>query len=301
MKAIGVVILHFKSLSNTKECLESALSMSIPSGYELKVIVVDNASGEEFSYSKKDVLVLRNQKNSGFTGGMNSGIKTVINEGCDYVVTINNDTIFDKKFIEEIIPEIESRNDVGIFSPKIYFYPGTEFHYDRYKDSERGKVLWYAGGMIDWKNFLPSHRGVDEIDKGQFDDEKGIDFATGCCMVYKSGLIEEVGMFDNKYFLYYEDVDLSLRMKKAGKKLLFVPKAVIWHKNAKSAGGVGSELQDYYSTRNRLHAGMRFASGKVKMALLREALGQLFNGRKWQKTGVKDFFAGRMGKGSFPI
>lgn len=300
MKKIAIIILHFKNLENTKECVESAFDLRNPDELKKTVIVVDNASDEPYESKASDLIIVRNTKNLGFTGGMNTGIRKALRDGFDYILTINNDTVFDKGFLTKIYPSLDEEN-VGIFSPKIYFYPGTEYHHDRYKESQRGKVIWFAGGKIDSKNFLVSHRGVDEVDRGQFDLEKTMDFSTGCCMVFPKKAIEEVGIFDEKYFLYYEDVDLSLRMKEKGKKLVFVPQAVIWHKNAKSAGGAGSELQDYYSTRNRIYLGMKYSGTRVKVALLREGARLLLSGRKWQRVGARDFFLRIMGKGSFLV
>jgi len=302
MKKIGVVVLHFRNLENTKACLESILKQRTVSDLDVFPIVIDNASDEPFPQDEfKSVVVIRNKINKGFTGGMNTGITYVLTRDFDYILTVNNDTIFDKSFLENAISYLLTHTNGGIFVPKIYFFPGTEFHYDRYKESERGKVLWFAGGRMDWENLLPSHRGVDEVDNGQFDNVKDMDFATGCCMIYKKEMLKKIGMFDDRYFLYYEDIDLSFRMQKNGFELVFMPKAILWHKNAKSAGGAGSKLQDYYTTRNRLLLGMRYASFRTKLALIREGILLVLNGREWQKKGVVDFFLGKFGRGSFDI
>ena len=107
--------------------------------------------------------------------------------------------------------------------------------------------------------------------------------------------------FDNRYFLYFEDSDLSQRLKKAGYKILFYPKAILWHKNAGSTGGSGSSLQDYFTTRNRMIFGLKFAPLRSKIALIRESLRLLSSGRQWQKKGIRDFYLRRFGKGTFPL
>jgi len=162
-----------------------------------------------------------------------------------------------------------------------------------------GKVFWYAGGEMDWKNVIGHHRGVDEVDHGQYDDISETGYVSGCCMLLTKKLLEKVGGFDKKYFLYYEDNDLSQRSKRKGFKILYAPKAVIWHKNAGSAGGSGSPLQDYYITRNRMLFGMRYAPLRSKVALVRESIRLLLSGRKWQKAGIADFYKRRFGKGSY--
>ena len=98
--------------------------------------------------------------------------------------------------------------------------------------------------------------------------------------------------------MYLEDADLSLRMRRAGWKVLYTPYGHLWHKVAQSSG-IGSDLNDYYITRNRLLFGMRYASLKTRLALYKESLRFLLDGRDWQKKGVMDFYLGRFGKGSW--
>ncbi len=117
-------------------------------------------------------------------------------------------------------------------------------------------------------------------------------------MFIKREVLEEIGLLDDKYFLYYEDDDISLRAKKAGWQLLFVPRAKMWHFNAGSSE-VGGPLHDYYIARNRLLLGLRYASPRAKFALFRWGLSRLFVGRPWQKIAFRDFMLGRFGKGSY--
>ena len=152
---------------------------------------------------------------------------------------------------------------------------------------------------MDWGNIIGHNRGVDEVDKGQYNKIEETELATGCCMLIKKDVLEKIGSFDDRYFLYYEDADLSIRAKKRGFKIVYVPKSVIWHKNAGSVGGSGSALQDYYITRNRLIFGFRYAPARSKLALFRESICLLLKGRKWQKQGAMDFYLGRLGKGSY--
>ena len=83
--------------------------------------------------------------------------------------------------------------------------------------------------------------------------------------------------------------------------MMYSPKAILWHKNAGSAGGSGSKLQDYYITRNRLLFGIRYAPFRSKLALMREGIELIFRGREWQRQGVLDFYLARFGRGSFKI
>lgn len=304
MNHIFVSILNFNGKRNTVACLDSFKNIK-RDNFKLTIIVVDNASKEEFDLRSGTVgdiplVVIKNNENLGFSGGHNVAIKHALKNRADYILILNNDTYVDRVFLEELLAEAEKAR-AGILSPKIYFAPGFEFHKQRYSKKELGKVFWYGGGEMDWNNIIGHHRGVDEVDKGQFDKTEETELGTGCCMLVKRELIDKVGIFDNKYFLYYEDADLCLRAKKNGFKIMYVPKSIIWHKNAGSAGGSGSVLQDYYITRNRLIFGFHYASFRSKLALFKESILLFFRGREWQKRGVLDFYLRKLGRGSYKI
>ncbi|MDP3940881.1 MAG: glycosyltransferase family 2 protein [bacterium] len=306
MKKFVFIVLHFRDVKNTKACIESLCHMKSPKDVAVEILVVDNYSPDPFPENEikckiGQVTVVKNAENLGFSGGMNSGMRSALEKGADYVVIVNNDTVFDEAFLQAANKFIASEKGMGIFVPKIYFYPGNEYHFDRYKENERGKVIWYAGGNIDWDNVIGFHRGVDEVDFGQHDKERETMYATGCCIVFPKEVIEHVGFFDDSYYLYYEDIDLSMRVRRKGFKIFFVPEAMLWHKNAKSSGGSGSPLQDYFISRNRMLFAMRYAPARTKLAILREGLRLLVSGREWQRKGVRDYFLGRYGKGSFII
>lgn len=301
MKNVSVIILHYSDIENTKDSIESVLA-SDEKDIKIQLIVINNSKDDISNLKKghKDVDFIESSKNVGFSGGNNLGIRKAMHSGADFVVLVNNDAIVDKKCIEELVLFAQKHN-ASLVSPKIYFYKGNEYHKSRYKDKDLGNVLWYAGGKMDWDNVVGFHIGVDEVDRGQFEGEEEIDYVSGCCMLLSKELIENVGIFNEGYFLYYEDNDLSQRAKKKGFKIMYDPKAIVWHKNAASSGGSGSELQDYYITRNRMLFGLHYAPLRSKLALVKEGLILFFLGRKWQKKGVLDFYLGRFGKGSFPL
>lgn len=305
MKHVFISIINFNGKKNTLNCLESLGNIK-RDNFKLNIVVIDNASTEEFDLKSETVdnvplTVIKNNKNLGFSGGHNVSIQYALGKGADYVLILNNDTYVDKNFLSELIKSAEKDNKVGILSPKIYFAPGFEFHKDKYNKDDLSKVFWYAGGEMDWKNIIGHHRGVDEVDKGQYDLTEKTELATGCCMLVKKEVFQKVGLLDDKYFLYYEDSDLNIRAKKAGFQIAYVPESVIFHKNAGSAGGSGSKLQDYYISRNRLIFGMKYASVRAKFALIKESLRNLIIGRYWQKRGILDFYFGNLGKGSYNI
>lgn len=303
MPSVFISLINFNGEKDTLECLSSLENVS-RKNFRLSVVVVDNASEKKFVIGKDEFKslnpkVLRSEVNLGFSGGQNLGIRYSLEKGADFVVILNNDVYLDNNFIESLLDAFKLRHDCGLVSPKIYFAKGYEFHKDRYKANELGKVIWYAGGKIDWKNVIAYHHGVDEVDKGQFSRLEKTDFASGCCVMIKKEVFETVGYFDDDYFLYYEDNDLSQRAKKRNFYSYIMPKSIIWHKNAGSAGGPGSKLQDYYISRNRLLFGFKYAPIRAKIALIRESLKILFSDRVWQKKGVIDFYLRKLGKGTF--
>ena len=308
MTKVSLIIVNYNAKENTLECLQSLRKLSTV-GYQLAIIVVDNNSTDDSVVCIKKrfpkIEIIKNRENLGFVGGNNLGIRHALkssssksNSHPEYLLILNNDTLVSENLITELIKKAEKDSRVGIVSPKIYFAKGYEFHKDRYKKSELGKVIWYAGGKIDWQNMYGYHEGVDQVDEGQFNQEKEVDFATGCCMLIKRQICEKVGLFDKKFFLYNEDLDLSLRMEKKGYKVVYEPKAYLWHKNAGSSSS-GSALQDYYLSRNRLLIGWRYAPWRTKLALFRESMKRLFTGRSWEKKGIRDFYLRKFGKGSY--
>jgi len=290
---VTIVILNFNGANVTKECVESLKKAS----GSFEIIIVDNGStdGSDKILSKiKGITFLQNKENLGYSGGNNSGIKVALKNGAEAVLVLNNDTIVEKDFLINLL---RATKKADVISPKIYFAPGFEFHKDRYKLKDLGKVIWFAGGKIDWNNIMGIHLGVDEVDNGQFEKQKEIEFATGACMLIKSEVFKKIGLFDEKYFLYLEDMDFSRRVKLAGFKIYFEPSSVIWHKNASTSGGSGSLLQDYFITRNRLLFSFKYAKFRTKIAVFRQIFGSYRNNTK--RRALIDFLTLQLGKGSF--
>jgi len=297
---LAIIILNYNGKRDTLECLKTVEDLETPSLVtRIKKIVVDNASQDgslqliRKKFPKIELIV--NKKNLGFAQGNNIGIQWALKKDYDYFLLLNNDTLVDKSLLIHLFKVIKKDKKIAITVPKIYFAPGYEYHRDRYTPEERGRVIWYAGGRIDWQNVLAFHHGVDQVDKGQFNRLEETNFASGCCFLIKRKVLKKVGLFDQRYFLYLEDVDLCQRVKEAGFKIVFVPQAKVWHKNAGSSK-VGGGLHDYYLTRNRFLFGMKFASLRTKISLFKDGVRILFKGREEQKKGARDFFLYQWGK-----
>lgn len=307
MKKVFLLILNWNGWKMTLDCLKSLEPINI-NGIDLEVVIVDNGSTDESIYKIKELTklqinglklkIIENNTNLGFVEGNNVGIKYALENGADYVCLLNNDTRVDPEFLTELIKTAESNNKIGIAGGKIYFEKGFEFHKDKYKNEDLGKVIWYAGGIIDWKNVYAGHRGVDEVDNGQYDKVEETAYINGTSMLIKRKVFEKIGLLDKKYFMYFEDVDFSVRAKKAGFDLIYCPNSKIWHLISGSSG-IGSGLNDYFITRNRMVFGMKYAPVRSKIALLKESLSLYKNGRPWQKMGARDFYLKKFGRGSW--
>jgi GT2 family glycosyltransferase len=302
MTKVAIVVVSYNTEDDTHKFLES-VAKAKASDIDLSIIVIDNGSKKELQLSKKEktnnTTLIRSEINTGFAGGYNIGMRKALANGAEYVLIVNNDTLMDENLIVNLLHVLEKNPQIGVAVPKIYFAKGHEFHKERYTKDELGKVFWYAGGSTDWANVKSIHRGVDEVDHGQYDKIEETEFATGCCMMLPREVLEKVGLLDERYFLYYEDADLNERIRRAGYKIYYVPTAVLIHVSAASTGGAGSTLHDYFLTRNRMLFGMRYAPLRTKIALVRESLRLLRNGRPYQKQGLRDFYLGHFNKGTY--
>ena len=190
-----------------------------------EIIVVDDYSiNRSYSSLKNlhpDVKILFNERNRGFGGSCNHGIK---NAKGDVIIILNDDTIVSKNWLNEIIKPLEDPK-CGISTCKILFL----------EKRNNKDIIWYAGGFL--SPFLPRiswHRGYKELDVGQYDKGEKVSFATGCAMAFRKDFIDKVGLFDESFFLYFEDVDLSIRALKAGYYIYYTPKAIVWHAESMS-------------------------------------------------------------------
>lgn len=300
---IAIITVNYNGRQDTLELLESFRTL-LTTNYQLLTIVVDNGSSDgsvpaiHKVFPKVDIL--QTGGNLGFSGGYNKGLEYAKTWGADYFLLINNDCLVkDVDLILKLIKTAKQDPKIGLVSPKIYFASGFEFHKDRYKKEDLGKVIWYAGGKFDWDNIGSCHRGIDEVDRGQYDSIEETELISGACVLIKKEVLDVAGVLDEKYFLYFEDSDFSKRVSDAGYKKFYCGSAAIYHKVSQSTG-IGSPLTDYYHTRNRLIFGMQYGKLRTKFALLREALKLFIFGRPAQRRGVLDFYLGIRG-GAKPV
>ncbi len=189
--------------------------------------------------SSKRLFLIKNYANYGFAEGNNIGIRFVVNTlNPDYILLLNNDTVVDKNFLEEMVNIGETNTDIGIIGPKIYYY-------------NEQNTIWCIGGKIDWKFARGLHVGINEVDNGQYNEMREFDYVSGSAFLIKKGVVDEIGLMDKNFFFYFEESDWALRASQKEYRSVYVPKAKVWHKVSKSGGGVSKEIGLYYITRNR--------------------------------------------------
>lgn len=244
---LSIITVNYNGLKDT-----CALIDSIPFNEDMEVIVVDNGSNENEANVLQErypyIKVIRSDKNLGFAGGNNLGIKSAKGK---YIFLVNNDTIFKEFKPQILIRRLESSPKIGMVCPKIRF-------------AWKNNPIQFAGytplSSITVRN---QAIGFGEEDKGQYDTPHQTPYAHGAAMMLKREVIDKVGLMPECYFLYYEELDWSMMITRAGYEIWYEPASTIYHKESQSTGQ-NSPLRTYYITRNRLLLVKRNWSGFTK-------------------------------------
>jgi hypothetical protein len=223
-RRVGVIVLTWNGLSDTRECLQSLFRLSGPP----QIYVVDNGSSdgsvarlrEEFA---DRIVLIANPRNLLYAGGNNVGILRAMSDGCTHLLLLNNDTTVDAALLD-VLTRASAEHEDAILCPKIYY-------------ADRPDTLWYAGGTLSLRRARVAHRGIRQRDRGQFERLEETGWATGCALFAPRRIYETVGLLDESFRLYCEDLDYCLRARAAGFRILYVPEAKVWHKVSASLGG----------------------------------------------------------------
>lgn len=240
MPLVYIILINYNGYKDTIECVKSIRKIKY-SNY--KIIIVDNASKDGsvkiLKNNLNDCIILESKDNLGFSGGNNLAIKYALNNNADYVMLLNNDTLVEEYFLINMLNSFNQSSEIALVGCKIMYYPQTN-------------IIWYGGGEINWFKFDNKHIGANEIDNGQCDTQKEIDFITGCCMLIKSDIFKKTGLLSEEYFMYFEDMDFCVKTKECGYKMWYNPKAIIYHKIGASNGGKDSLFSIEWCTKNRI-------------------------------------------------
>lgn len=227
-KKVIVIIVNYRQTLVTVKCVESVLT----SDYDnFRIILIDN--GPEQNEHKKllDELIIYDRvtvhkidNNVGYVGGVNYGLEVASKEGSDYYLIMNNDTIIDKYAISFLVSTGEKFEENAIISGKIY-------HLDQ------PNKIQYTGGLLKNKKYLTMHNpGEDEIDNGQCDIEEQRDMLDDIMWLLPNKIYIQIGPYPACYFIYAEQSDYALQAVSKGFKLIYSPKAIIWHKGSITSG-----------------------------------------------------------------
>lgn len=234
---VSIITVNYNQSEVTCELLESLKKITYKN---IEIIVVDNGSKEDSQNNmlkKYDFIkLIRSQKNLGYAGGNNLGIKAAKGEYCLF---INNDTEVDSGFIEPLVECFEKDTTIGMVSPKIKFFHSPD-------------TIQYAGySPMNQFTLRQELIGYHRVDNGQFDKGGVTHSIHGAAMMVPMKIIKKVGMMAEVYFLYYEEHDWSFRIKKAGYKTVYQPASLVFHKESISTGK-DSPLKIHYLARNRI-------------------------------------------------
>ena len=235
---LSIITINYNGLKDTCELIES-LPLEDKS---IEVIVVDNASAQDEATIIEErypqVKIIRSKKNLGFAGGNNLGIKAAKGK---YLFFLNNDTLLKPQTsdIRSLISRLETSPKIGMVCPKIRFTWGNQ-------------LIQFAGYTpltpITMRN---KAIGCGEVDHGQFDTPHLTPYAHGAAMMIKREVIEKAGLLPECYFLYYEELDWSMMIRRVGYDIWYEPACTVYHKESQTTGQ-NSPLRTYYITRNRL-------------------------------------------------
>jgi GT2 family glycosyltransferase len=230
----AIVIPNWNGQDLLCQCIDSLLAQSLAS----TIIVVENGSVDESdkilaSYGKK-IVVLKQKVNLGFAGGVNVGIRYAIVNGYEYVALFNNDAVADKNWLKELVKTAKNDSNVGIVTCKF-------MRTDKKTLDSTGEFYTIFG--------LPYPRGRNEPNKGQYDNNVDVFGASGGASLYSISMLKQIGLFDEDFFAYYEDVDISFRAQLYGYDVKYAPKAIAYHHIGASSGKI-SGFSSYQTAKN---------------------------------------------------
>ena len=227
------IVLNWKQAGITLECVGALHAMQAPF---LDILVIDNGSADDsveiFKECQMDFRLLALPENLGFAAGNNQGLQLALDEGYDYALLVNNDAFAAPDMLAKLLAE--AAPDIGLLSPKIYY------------ESEPERI-WFANGRQQSLTLDLRDTGKGELDGPQWNDSRDVDYVLGTCLLVNLPAVRQVGLLDERFFFYFEDLDWSLRLRQAGLRLRLVAGAHLLHRIAFSTGGEeDSPLRRYH-------------------------------------------------------
>lgn len=250
---VSIVVLNYNGKSLLSDCLDSLEKTNYQGDW--KVWVIDNGSTDGSQTealnrgSRFSLIELR--ENKGYAAGMNAGWDA--SRG-DFVIFANNDLTFDEQWLSALMEFMTSSDDFALAMPKIL-------------DGTDRSLINAAGTSMDFTG-LGYNRGIGKPDRGQYDQPEDIPYACGALLAARTKVLQELGAFDESYFIYHEDVDLSLRARLAGYKICYVPKSIVWHRHMGTTANWSRKKFLYLAEKNRLRTLLKnYPLGLLTLAL----------------------------------
>ena len=292
--SVSILLLNFNRAKDTLECVESLRKINYKN---YQILIVDNCSTDDSYIKIKNKIqneeLLQSGENLGYTGGVNFGIKYLYKKNPDYILILNNDTLVNKFFLNELVDSLEKNKIAAAASGTILC-------------EHNRKEIWYASGkVIPWRG-LAVHTSKGEKYAFTKTNIEETNFISGCMILLRASLLDNIGLEDERFFMYLDDIEFSLRIIKKGYLLLYVPKAIIYHK---VLGEKENAFKYYYSVRNRLLlisiAFNGFYKIIAKIYFVVVITGKIFiwrlsnpNFYKAAKAGLRDYFSRNFYKGN---
>jgi GT2 family glycosyltransferase len=294
---VTVVILNTNRREDTLECLESLSTSTYPN---LSVMVLDNASSdgsvEAIKLHFPDVQIVPLTDNKGYAGNNNVGVELAIQQGAGWIYVLNEDTLQAPDCIELLVEAGEAHPKTGIVGPMVY-------HHDE------PNTIQSAGGIMD-KHWRTWHAGQNQEDQGQFSEVRPVEWISGCGLMIRRETVNEIGLIDERFFYYQEEIEWCLRARSAGWEILHIPQAKLWHKGVQREYNPPANVT-YYKIRNgfllaKKHRAPLHVQAYAWTDTLRTLAAWTLNPRWRSKRdhrdamlhGIRDFWANKWGKRS---
>ncbi len=236
---VTTIVVNWRLAQETIQCLRSLERLET----SCRIVVVDNGSGdgsaEQIAQQFPQAHLLALSSNVGFGAACNRAIAWALQDGaCDFILLLNNDALIHPRALTELLEAAKSHPRAGILGAKVY-----------HRDTPH--KIWYAGARRLRGVLAPVGTGRDQLDGGQFETLREVDYVFGAAMLIRRQVLARIGLFDERFFLYLEDLDFCLRAQQAGFALLFVPQAWVWHKGGASTAQ-HEEMRRYYFVKSTI-------------------------------------------------
>lgn len=301
---LGVVIINYLTYDQLVKAIESIRKSNISSAVHVTTVIVDIQSHKSRLQTLRknypDIIFLPRRDNIGCGAGFNEGIHFFLQKNApDFLFFLTADAWVEKNTLAELLKEIQQDERIGIITPKVLL-------------TTKPPRIYFVGGVIDPIHFSGGHADYQKIDDSSLKSIISVEYANMTAALVRTKAIEEVGLFSNDYFLYYEDTDLSLRLRSKGYKLLVDKNCKAWHNESSAVKKINLALKDYYMARNRLLFLRKYASFPrrvlaymltlkelcylIGMSLIHPAMRKAFN---YHIAGIVDGYFNRKGKKIF--